>query len=97
MAEAERFARSHARWLRLGVLDRNDNARALYEARFREHAYVLTKTLDRDTIKGRTRSFQACSSFSTTRCCPPERSRRWWANFDLGSYDRVTGPPYFGE
>ena len=47
MAEAERFARSQgARLLRLGVLDRNEIARAFYVRReFREHAHVLTKTL----------------------------------------------------
>ena len=47
MAEAERFARSQgARVLRLGVLDRNDNAREFYvRHEFREHAHVLTKTL----------------------------------------------------
>lgn len=47
MAEAERFARSQgARRLRLGVLDWNEQARALYASRgFREHAHVLTKTL----------------------------------------------------
>jgi GNAT superfamily N-acetyltransferase len=48
MAEAERFARSQgARLLRLGVLDRNEHARAFYTRRgFREHAHVLTKTLE---------------------------------------------------
>lgn len=48
MAEAERFARSHgARLLRLGVLDRNTRARAFYVRHgFREHAQVLTKTLE---------------------------------------------------
>ena len=47
MAEAERFARSQgARVLRLGVLDRNEHARAIYVRHgFREHAHVLTKTL----------------------------------------------------
>jgi GNAT superfamily N-acetyltransferase len=47
MAEAERFARSQgARLLRLGVLDRNEQARAFYvRQQFREHAHVLTKTL----------------------------------------------------
>jgi GNAT superfamily N-acetyltransferase len=48
MVEAEHFARSHgARRLRLGVLDRNEHARALYASRgFHEHAHVLTKTLE---------------------------------------------------
>ena len=48
MAEAERFARSHgARVLRLGVLDRNEHARALYVKHgFREHAHVLTKRIE---------------------------------------------------
>jgi ribosomal protein S18 acetylase RimI-like enzyme len=48
MAEAERFARSQgARLLRLGVLDANGNARALYAKQgFREHSHVLTKTLE---------------------------------------------------
>ena len=47
MAEAERFARSEgARVLRLGVLDRNEIARAFYvRHEFREHAHVLTKIL----------------------------------------------------
>jgi GNAT superfamily N-acetyltransferase len=47
MAEAERFARSQgARVLRLGVLDRNENARAFYvRHEFHEHSHVLTKTL----------------------------------------------------
>jgi GNAT superfamily N-acetyltransferase len=47
MAEAERFARSHgARLLRLGVLDRNENARAFYvRHEFRALAHVLTKAL----------------------------------------------------
>jgi ribosomal protein S18 acetylase RimI-like enzyme len=47
MAEAERFARSQgAQRLRLGVLHRNEHARALYVRHgFREHAHVLTKTL----------------------------------------------------
>lgn len=49
MAEAERFALAEgAHVLRLGVLDRNDNARALYATLgFREHAHVMTKALDR--------------------------------------------------
>ncbi len=48
MAEAERFARSQgARSLRLGVLDRNEDARVFYTGRgFREYTHVLTKTLD---------------------------------------------------
>ena len=48
MAEAERFARSQgARVLRLGVLDRNEHARALYVRHgFREHAHVLTKHIE---------------------------------------------------
>ena len=48
MAEAESFARSlGARWLRLGVLDRNDHARAFYGSLgFREYTHVLTKTLE---------------------------------------------------
>jgi len=47
LVEAERFARSQgARQLRLGVLDRNEHARALYASRgFREYAHVLTKAL----------------------------------------------------
>jgi ribosomal protein S18 acetylase RimI-like enzyme len=48
MAEAERFARSQgARVLRLGVLDRNEHARALYVKHgFREHAHALTKHIE---------------------------------------------------
>ena len=48
MAEAERFARGHgARLLRLGVLDRNEHARVFYvRYGFREHAHVLTTTLE---------------------------------------------------
>jgi hypothetical protein len=48
MVEAERFARSQgARRLRLGVLDWNEHARALYASRgLHEHAHVLTKTLE---------------------------------------------------
>jgi GNAT superfamily N-acetyltransferase len=48
MTEAEGFARSQgARLLRLGVLDRNEHARAFYVRRgFREYAHVLTKTLE---------------------------------------------------
>jgi GNAT superfamily N-acetyltransferase len=48
LVEAERFARSQgARRLRLGVLDRNEQARALYGSRgYRDHAHVLTKTLE---------------------------------------------------
>jgi len=48
MAEAERFARSQgARLLRLGVLDRNEHARAFYVRHgFREYTHVLTKTLE---------------------------------------------------
>jgi GNAT superfamily N-acetyltransferase len=48
MAEAERFARSQgALRLRLGVLDRNEHARAFYVRQgFIEHAHVLTKTLE---------------------------------------------------
>jgi GNAT superfamily N-acetyltransferase len=47
LAEAERFARSEqARVLRLGVLDRNRDARAFYLRHgFREHTHVLTKPL----------------------------------------------------
>jgi ribosomal protein S18 acetylase RimI-like enzyme len=48
MTEVERFVRSRgARELRLGVLDRNDNARGLYrDLGFRDYARVLTKRLD---------------------------------------------------
>lgn len=48
MAEAERFARSEgSRVIRLGVLDRNDQARAFYARHgFREYTHVLTKTLE---------------------------------------------------
>jgi GNAT superfamily N-acetyltransferase len=48
MAEAEQFARSHgARLLRLGVLDRNEGARAFYARQgFRAYTHVLTKTLE---------------------------------------------------
>jgi len=48
MVEAESFARQRgARVMRLGVLDRNDGARAFYRARdFREYVRVLTKRLD---------------------------------------------------
>jgi GNAT superfamily N-acetyltransferase len=48
IAEAERFARSQrARRLRLGVLDQNEHARALYVKHgFGEHAHVLTKNLE---------------------------------------------------
>jgi GNAT superfamily N-acetyltransferase len=48
MAEAERFARSQgARRLRLGVLDWNHAARALYASHgFHDHARVLSKTLE---------------------------------------------------
>ena len=47
IAEAERFARSQgARLLRLGVLDRNEGARAFYVRHgFGEHVHVLTKPL----------------------------------------------------
>jgi ribosomal protein S18 acetylase RimI-like enzyme len=47
MAEAESFVRSRgARELRLGVLDRNENARALYRGQgFRDYVRVLTKPL----------------------------------------------------
>jgi ribosomal protein S18 acetylase RimI-like enzyme len=47
MAEAESFVRSRgARELRLGVLDRNADARALYRGLgFREYVRVLTKPL----------------------------------------------------
>ena len=47
MAEAERFASSRgARQLRLGVLDRNEPARAFYARHgFRDYTRVLTKTL----------------------------------------------------
>src|SRR5207247_538621 len=47
LADAEAFVRARgARELRLGVLDRNENARALYQAqRFRDYARVLTKPL----------------------------------------------------
>ena len=48
MAEAERFARGEgAHLLRLGVLDGNERARRFYERHgFREHAHVLTKSLE---------------------------------------------------
>ena len=48
IAEAEHFARSQgARTMRLGVLDRNDAAKLLYERQgFRDYVRVLTKTLD---------------------------------------------------
>jgi GNAT superfamily N-acetyltransferase len=48
MAEAESFVRSRgARELRLGVLDRNADARALYRGLgFRDYMRVLTKVLD---------------------------------------------------
>ena len=48
MAEAELFARSQgARVLRLGVLDRNEHARAFYVKHgFREYTHVLTKSLE---------------------------------------------------
>ena len=48
MAEAELFVRSRgARELRLGVLDRNENARAFYSGSgFRDYVRVLTKHLD---------------------------------------------------
>lgn len=47
MAEAESFARARgARELRLGVLDRNENARGLYRGQgFRDYVRVLTKSL----------------------------------------------------
>ena len=47
MAEAESFVRARgAKELRLGVLDRNVNARALYQVRgFRDYTRVLTKPL----------------------------------------------------
>jgi GNAT superfamily N-acetyltransferase len=47
LAEAERFARDQgARHLRLGVLDRNPDARTFYERHgFREYTHVLTKPL----------------------------------------------------
>jgi len=47
MAEAESFVRSHgARELRLGVLDRNGDARAFYRSLgFRDYVRVLTKLL----------------------------------------------------
>jgi ribosomal protein S18 acetylase RimI-like enzyme len=47
MAEVEIFVRARgARELRLGVLDRNENARALYRGLgFRDYARVLTKPL----------------------------------------------------
>lgn len=50
ITDAERFAQSQgARVLRLGVLDRNDDARRFYEGHdFREYAHVLTKTLGKD-------------------------------------------------
>jgi GNAT superfamily N-acetyltransferase len=48
MAEAERFARNQgARVMRLGVLDRNEPARAFYARQgFREYTHVLTKALE---------------------------------------------------
>jgi GNAT superfamily N-acetyltransferase len=47
LADAEAFGRSRgARELRLGVLERNETARALYQAKgFRDYARVLTKPL----------------------------------------------------
>jgi len=47
LAAAESFVRSRgARELRLGVLDRNENARALYRHKgFRDYARVMTKPL----------------------------------------------------
>jgi GNAT superfamily N-acetyltransferase len=47
MAEVEAFARARgAKELRLGVLDRNADARALYQVRgFRDYTRVLTKAL----------------------------------------------------
>jgi GNAT superfamily N-acetyltransferase len=47
LAEAEAFVRARgARELRLGVLDRNEGARALYRGRgFRDYARVVTKPL----------------------------------------------------
>jgi GNAT superfamily N-acetyltransferase len=47
LAEAEQFARAQgARQLRLGVLDRNPDARMFYERHgFREYTHVLTKPL----------------------------------------------------
>lgn len=48
MAEAERFAREQgAQMLRLGVLDRNQDARTFYARHgFREYTHVLTKRLE---------------------------------------------------
>jgi GNAT superfamily N-acetyltransferase len=47
LAEAEAFARSHgARRLRLGVLHRNEDARAFYRAQgFRDYVRIVTKEL----------------------------------------------------
>jgi GNAT superfamily N-acetyltransferase len=47
LAEAEAFARSHgARLLRLGVLDRNGDARAFYRGHgFRDYVRIVTKDL----------------------------------------------------
>ena len=47
LAAAELFVRERgARELRLGVLDRNENARAVYRRKgFRDYARVLTKPL----------------------------------------------------
>ena len=47
LADAEAFVRARgARELRLAVLDRNENARVLYEAKgFRDYVRVLTKPL----------------------------------------------------
>jgi len=48
MAAAERFARDEgARVLRLGVLDKNEDARSFYATQgFGEHAHVLTKRIE---------------------------------------------------
>jgi ribosomal protein S18 acetylase RimI-like enzyme len=53
MAEAERFARSRgARCLRLGVLDRNEDARAFYVKHgFGEYTHVLAKSLDQQVAQ----------------------------------------------
>jgi len=47
MAEAERFAHGEgAKWLRLGVLDRNEQARRFYVRHgFRDYTHILTKPL----------------------------------------------------